>query len=158
MKELEYEIGPSLSRLEKKLKRQSLQDIKQKGNKITSDKGFSEICGKIILPVMVEYKKFLQDKEQRVLLDCDIKKSYQLQQGVTFELKDSNTKSNNVSIRRITFFPRSGRVHIFEEMTRGDGHPIESSYANNEITEEFVRKRLTSLVKEYVEKLLNSLK
>jgi len=156
LKELEYELGPLLNKLEKKLKRQSLENIK--ANKLVPDKAFGEVCEKIILPVMVEYKKFLEDKEERVLLNCTIKKSYKLQQGVTLELNDSNPKSNNVSMRRITFFPRNGRVHIFEEMTLGDGHPIESSYTNNEITEEFVRKRLTSLIKEYVDKLLNSLK
>ena len=158
MKELEYELGPLLNKLEKKLKRQSLENTKGKANKLVPDKAFGEVCEKIILPVMVEYKKFLEEKEERVLLNCAIKKSYQLQQGVTLELKDSNPKSNNVSMRRITFFPRNGRVHIFEEMTLGDGHPIESSYTNNEITEEFVRKRLTALIKEYVDKLLNSLK
>ena len=42
-------------------------------------------------------------------------------------------------------------------MTLGDGHPIESSYTKNEITKEFVRKKLNGLVKEYVDKLLNSL-
>ena len=104
---------------------------------------------------MVEYKKFLDPKEESVLLNCAIEKSQQLLKGITFELKDSNPISNYRSIRRITFFPRNGRVHIFEEGTLGDGHPIEASYTKNEITEEFVRKRLTVLIKEYVDKLLN---
>ena len=158
MRGLDDELGPLLNKLEKKLKQQSLENIKRKGNELVPDKAFGEMCEKIILPVMVEYKKFLEDKEEHVLLSCSIKKSFQLQQGVTLELKDSDPESNNVSIRSITFFPRNGRVHIFEEMTLGDGHPIESSYTKNEITEEFVRKRLTSLIKEYVDKLLNSLK
>lgn len=158
MKQLDNDLGPLLNKLEKKLKRQSLEYNKRKGNKSVPDKKFGEICEKIILPVMVEYKKFIEDKQERVLLTCTIKNSFQLQQGITLELKDSNPKSNNVSIRRITFFPRSDRVHIFEEMTLGDGHPIESSYTKNEITEEFVRKKLNGLVKEYVDKLLNSLK
>lgn len=157
MKQLDDDLGPLLNKLEKKLKRQSLENNKRKGNKSVSDKKFGEICEKIILPVMVEYKKFIEDKEERVLLTCTIKNSFQLQQGITLELKDSNPRSNNVSIRRITFFPRNDRVHIFEEMTLGDGHPIESSYTKNEITKEFVRKKLNGLVKEYVDKLLNSL-
>ena len=158
MKELDDELGPLLNKLEKKLKRQSLENNKRKANKSVPNKAFNEICEKVILPVMIEYKNFIEDKEERVLLNCNIKKSFQLQQGITLELKDCNPKSNNVSIRRITFFPRNDRVHIFEEMTLGDGHPIENSYTKNEITEEFVRKKLTGLIKEYVDKLLNSLK
>ena len=158
MKQLDDDLGPLLNKLEKKLKRQGLENNKRKGNKSFHDKAFGEISEKIILPVMVEYKKFIEDKEERVLLTCTIKNSFQLQQGITLELKDSNPKLNSVSIRRITFFPRNDRVHIFEEMTLGDGHPIESSYTKNEMTEEFVRKKLTGLIKEYVDKLLNSLK
>lgn len=155
MKGLDDELGPLLNKLEKKIKRRSLEKNKRKGMELVPDKGFSEICEKIILPVMVEYKKFLDPKEESVLLNCAIEKSQQLLKGITFELKDSNPISNYRSIRRITFFPRNGRVHIFEEGTLGDGHPIEASYTKNEITEEFVRKRLTGLIKEYVDKLLN---
>lgn len=155
MKGLDDELGPLLNKLEKKIKRRSLEKNKRKGMELVPDKGFSEICEKIILPVMVEYKKFLDPKEESVLLNCTIEKSQQLLKGITFELKDSNPISNYRSIRRITFFPRNGRVHIFEEGTLGDGHPIEASYTKNEITEEFVRKRLTGLIKEYVDKLLN---
>jgi len=68
LKELEHELGPLLNKLEKKLKRQSLENIKGKANKLVPDKAFGEVCEKIILPVMVEYKKFLEDKEERVLL------------------------------------------------------------------------------------------
>lgn len=155
MKGLDDELGPLLNKLEKKIKRRRLEKNKRKGMELVPDKGFSEICEKIILPVMVEYKKFLDPKEESVLLNCAIEKSQQLLKGITFELKDSNPISNYRSIRRITFFPRNGRVHIFEEGTLGDGHPIEASYTKNEITEEFVRKRLTGLIKEYVDKLLN---
>lgn len=155
MKGLDDELGPLLNKLEKKIKRRRLEKNKRKGMELVPDKGFSEICEKIILPVMVEYKKFLDPKEESVLLNCAIEKSQQLLKGITFELKDSNPISNYRSIRKITFFPRNGRVHIFEEGTLGDGHPIEASYTKNEITEEFVRKRLTVLIKEYVDKLLN---
>lgn len=158
MKGLDDELGPLLNKLEKKIKRRRLEKNKRKGMELVPDKGFSEICEKIILPVMVEYKKFLDPKEESVLLNCAIEKSQQLLKGITFELKDSNPISNYRSIRKITFFPRNGRVHIFEEGTLGDGHPIEASYTKNEITEEFVRKRLTVLIKEYVDKLLNSFK
>lgn len=158
MKGLDDELGPLLNKLEKKIKRRRLEKNKRKGMELVPDKGFSEICEKIILPVMVEYKKFLDPKEESVLLNCAIEKSQQLLKGITFELKDSNPISNYRSIRRITFFPRNGRVHIFEEGTLGDGHPIEASYTKNEITEELVRKRLTGLIKEYVDKLLNSFK
>jgi hypothetical protein len=106
---------------------------------------------------MVEYKKFLETKEESILLNCAIEKSQELLKGITFELKDSNPISN-YRARRITLFPRNGRVHIFEEGTLGDAHPIEASYTKNEITEELVRKRLTGLIKEYVDKLLNSFK
>lgn len=155
MKGLDDELGPLLNKLEKKIKRRRLEKNKRKGMELVPDKGFSEICEKIILPVMVEYKKFLDPKEESVLLNCTIEKSQQLLKGITFELKDSNPISNYRSIRKITFFPRNGRVHIFEEGTLGDGHTIEASYTKNEITEEFVRKRLTGLIKEYVDKLLN---
>ena len=155
MKGLDDELGPLLNKLEKKIKRRRLEKNKRKGMELVPDKGFSEICEKIILPVMVEYKKFLDPKEESVLLNCAIEKSQQLLKGITFELKDSNPISNYRSIRKLTFFPRNGRVHIFEEGTLGDGHPIEASYTKNEITEEFVRKRLTVLIKEYVDKLLN---
>jgi hypothetical protein len=157
LKGLDDELGPLLNKLEKKIKRRRLEKSKREEMELAPDKGFSEICEKIILPVMVEYKKFLETKEESVLLNCAIEKSQQLLKGITFELKDSNPISN-YKARRITFFPRNGRVHIFEEGTLGDAHPIEASYTKNEITEELVRKRLTGLIKEYVDKLLNSFK
>jgi len=158
LKGLDDELGPLLNKLEKKIKRRRLEKNKRKEMELLPDKGFSEICEKIILPIMVEYKKFLETKEESVLLNCAIEKSQELLlKGITFELKDSNPISN-YRARRITFFPRNGRVHIFEEGTLGDAHPIEASYTKNEITEELVRKRLTGLIKEYVDKLLNSFK
>ena len=107
---------------------------------------------------MIEYKKFLETKQENVYLNCAIEKAYELQEGITFELKGSIKISKQDSVRRITFFPRKDRVHIFEEGTLGDGHPVELSYTKNEITEEFVRKKLTGLIKEYVDKLLTGFK
>jgi hypothetical protein len=158
LKELESELGPLLNKLEKKLKRQMLQNKKQKRRDFVPDKGFSEISERIILPIMIEYRKFLESKEEIVLLNCGIEVSDQLRQAITFELSDSNSISKYDSVRRITFFPRNDRVHVFEEGTLGDGHPIELSYTKNEITEDFIRERLTGLIKEYVDKLLNRLK
>jgi hypothetical protein len=154
LKGLDDELGPLLDKLAEKQKRQRLENEKRDGIELAPDKVFSEICEKIILPVMVEYNKFLETREETILLNCVIEKSYRLEKGITFELKDSNPKSNFVSVTSITFFPRNGRVHIFEKGTLGDGHPIEGSYAKNEITEEFVRKRLTGLIKEYLDKLI----
>ena len=156
MKRLDDELGPSLHRLEKKLKRQWQENKKRKGVELVPDKEFSEIIEKIILPIMIEYKKFLETKQENVYLNCAIEKPYQLE-GITFELKVSIKISKQDSGRRITFFPRKDRIHIFEEGTLGDGHPVELSYAKNEITEEFVRKKMTGLIKEYVDKLLTGL-
>jgi hypothetical protein len=61
---------------------------------------------------------------------------------------------NQLTTRRITFFPRNERIHIFEEGLLGDDHPVELSYAKNEISKEFVRKKMSSLIKEYIDKLL----
>ena len=158
MKSLDDELGTSLHKLEKKLKRQNLENKKRKGVELVSDKEFSEIIEKIILPIMIEYKKFLEAKQENVYLDCVIEKPYQLHEGITFELKGSIKIAKQDSVRRITFFPRNDRVHIFEEGTLGDGHPVELSYTKNEITEEFVRKKLTGLIKEYVDKLLTGFK
>jgi hypothetical protein len=158
LKSLDDELGTSLHKLEKKLKRQNLENKKRKGVELVSDKEFSEIIEKIILPIMIEYKKFLEAKQENVYLDCVIEKPYQLHEGITFELKGSIKISKQDSVRRITFFPRNDRVHIFEEGTLGDGHPVELSYTKNEITEEFVRKKLTWMIKEYVDKLLTGFK
>ncbi|MGI0031239.1 MAG: hypothetical protein ACRD80_06615 [Nitrososphaeraceae archaeon] len=158
MKSLDDELGQSLHKLEKKLKQQRLENKKRKEAELIPDKEFSEIIEKIILPIMIEYKKFLETKQENVYLNCAIEKPYELQEGITFELKGSIKISKQDSVRRITFFPRKGRVHIFEEGTLGDGHPVELSYTKNEITEEFVRKKLTGLIKEYVDKLLTGFK
>jgi len=158
LKSLDDELGTSLHKLEKKLKRQNLKNKKRKGVELVSDKEFSELIEKIILPIMIEYKKFLEAKQENVYLDCVIEKPYQLHEGITFELKGSIKISKQDSVRRITFFPRNDRVHIFEEGTLGDGHPVELSYTKNEITEEFVRKKLTWMIKEYVDKLLTGFK
>ena len=158
LKSLDDELGQSLHKLEKKLKRQRIEKKKRKGVELVPDKEFSEIIEKIILPIMIEYKKFLETKQENVYLNCAIEKPYELQEGITFELKGSIKISKQDSVRRITFFPRKDRVHIFEEGTLGDGHPVELSYTKEEITEEFVRKKLTALIKEYVDKLLISFK
>lgn len=158
LKSLDDELGQSLHKLEKKLKRQRLENEKRKVVKLVPDKEFGEIIEKIILPIMIEYKKFLETKQENVYLNCAIEKAYELQEGITFELKGSIKISKQDSVRRITFFPRKDRVHIFEEGTLGDGHPVELSYTKNEITEEFVRKKLTGLIKEYVDKLLTGFK
>jgi hypothetical protein len=158
LKSLDDELGPSLHKLEKKLSRQGLEIKKRKGVELVPDKEFSEIIEKIILPIMSEYKKFLETKQENVYLNCAIETPYKLHESITFELKDSIQISKQDSVRRITFFPRKDRVHIFEEGTLGDGHPVELSYTKNEITEEFVRKKLTGLIKEYVDKLLTAFK
>ena len=158
MKGLEDELGPLIHNLEKKLKRQRIENKKRKNVKLDSDEWFSDTREKIILPIMIKYKKFMESKSESVSLNCTIKKSYQLPEGITFQIKDSIPISKHDAVRRITFFPKKDRVHIFEEGTLGDAHPVELSYTKEEITEEFVRKKLTALIKEYVDKLLISFK
>ena len=156
MKGLEDELGPLIHNLEKKLKRQRIENKKRKNVKLDSDEWFSDTREKIILPIMIKYKKFMESKRESVSLNCTIEKSYQLREGITFQLKDSIPISKHDAVRSITFFPKKDRVHIFEEGTLGDAHPVELSYTEEEITEEFVRKKLTALIKEYVDKLLIS--
>lgn len=154
LKRLDDDLGPSLHKLEIKLKRQRLINEKQLGQKSGFDKEFTEIIKKTVLPIMIEYKKFLESKQQNMYLSCIIERPYQLHEGITFELKDSIKISKQPTVRRITFFPRNERIHIFEEGLLGDGHPVELSYAKNEISKEFVRKKMSSLIKEYIDKLL----
>lgn len=154
LKRLDDELGPSLHKLEIKLKRQRLVNEKQLEQKSGFDKEFNEIIKKTVLPIMIEYKKFLESKQQNMYLSCIIERPYQLHEGITFELKDSIKMSRQPTVRRITFFPRNERIHIFEEGLLGDGHPVELSYAKNEISKEFVRKKMSSLIKEYIDKLL----
>jgi hypothetical protein len=154
LKRLDDELGPSLHKLEIKLKRQRLLNEKQLGQKPGFDKEINEIINNTVLPIMIEYKKFLETKQQNMYLSCIIERPYQLHEGVTFELKDSIKMTKQPTVRRITFFPRNERVHIFEEGLLGDDHPIELSYAKNEISKEFVRKKMSSLIKEYIDKLL----
>jgi hypothetical protein len=158
LKGLEDELGPLIHNLEKKLKLQRIENKKRKNVKLDSDEWFSDTREKIILPIMIKYKKFMESKSESVSLNCTIKKSYQLPEGITFQIKDSIPISKHDAVRRITFFPKKDRVHIFEEGTLGDAHPVELSYTKEEITEEFVRKKLTALIKEYVDKLLTSFK
>ena len=77
MKSLDDELGQSLHKLEKKLKRQRLENKKRKGVELVPDKEFSEIIEKIILPIMIEYKKFLETKQENVYLNCAIEKPYE---------------------------------------------------------------------------------
>lgn len=154
MKRLDDELGPSLHKLEIKLKRQRLLNEKQLGQKPGFDKEFNELIKKTVLPIMIEYKKFLETKQQNMYLSCIIERPYQLHEGITFELKDSIKMTKQPTVRRITFFPRNERIHIFEEGLLGDDHPVELSYAKNEISKEFVRKKMSSLIKEYIDKLL----
>ncbi|HEY5736839.1 MAG TPA: hypothetical protein VIS28_01070 [Nitrososphaeraceae archaeon] len=115
MKGLEDELGPLIHNLEKKLKRQRIENKKRKNVKLDSDEWFSDTREKIILPIMIMYKKFMESKRESVSLNCTIEKSYQLPEGITFELKDSIPISKHDAVRRITFFPKNDRVHIFEE-------------------------------------------
>lgn len=154
LKRLDDELGPSLHKLEIKLKRQRLLNEKQLGQKPGFDKEFNELIKKTVLPIMIEYKKFLETKQQNMYLSCIIERPYQLHEGITFELKDSIKMTKQPTVRRITFFPRNERIHIFEEGLLGDDHPVELSYAKNEISKEFVRKKMSSLIKEYIDKLL----
>lgn len=154
LKKLDDELGPSIHKLEIKLKRQRLLNEKQLGQKPGFDKEFNEIIKKTVLPIMIEYKKFLETKQQNMYLSCIIERPYQLHEGITFELKDSIKMTKQPTVRRITFFPRNERIHIFEEGLLGDDHPVELSYAKNEISKEFVRKKMSSLIKEYIDKLL----
>lgn len=154
MKRLDDELGPSLHKLEIKLKHQRSVKTKLQGKESAFDKEFNEIIKKTVLPIMIEYKKFLDGKQQDVYLTCTIETPYELHEGITFELKDSIKMLNQPTTRRITFFPRNERIHIFEEGLLGDDHPVELSYAKNEISKEFVRKKMSSLIKEYIDKLL----
>jgi hypothetical protein len=154
LKKLDDELGPYIHKLEIKLKRQRLLNEKQLGQKPGFDKEFNEIIKKTVLPIMIEYKKFLETKQQNMYLSCIIETPYQLHEGITFELKDSVKMTKQPTVRRITFFPRNERIHIFEEGLLGDDHPVELSYAKNEISKEFVRKKMSSLIKDYIDKLL----
>ena len=156
MKDLKDELGPLIHKLEKKLKEQSLDNKERKSVRLDPDEWFSETTEKIILPIMIKYKDFLESKKQSVSLNCNIEKSSQLHEAISFELKGSIPIAENDSIRRITFFPKKYRIHILEEGTLGDGHPVELSYSKEELTQDFVRKKLTALIKEYVNKLLIS--
>lgn len=153
LKRLDDELGPSLHKLETELEHQRLK-TKQQGKESAFDIEFNEIIKKTVLPIMMEYKKFLEDKHQDVYLSCTIETPYQLHGGITFELKDSIKMLKQPATRRITFFPRNERIHIFEEGLLGDGHPVELSYSKNEISREFVRNKMSSLIKEYIDKLL----
>lgn len=154
LKRLEEELGPSLHKLEIKLKRHRLLKTKQQEKGSALDKEFKEIIKKTVLPIMIEYKKFLESKQQDVCLSCTLETPYQIHEGITFELRDSIKMSKQPTTRRITFFPRNERIHIFEEGLLGDDHPVELSYAINEISKEFVRKKMNSLIKDYIDKLL----
>jgi len=158
LKSIEEELGPLIHKLEKKLKQQRLENKERKNVKLDPDEWFKEITEKIILPIMIKHKNFLESKAESVSLNCNVEKSNQLNEGVSFELKYSISISEYDSVRRITFFPKKYRIHIIEEGTLGDGHPIELSYTKEELTQDFVRKKLTALIKEYVNKLLISIK
>ena len=158
MKDLEDELGPLIHKLEKKLKEKWLDNKERKSVKLDPDEWFSETTEKIILPIMIKYKNFLESKKQGVSLNCNIQKSNQLHEGIPFELKGSIPIAEYDAIRRITFFPKKYRIHILEEGTLGDGHPVELSYSQEELTQDFVRKKLTALIKEYINKLLISFK
>jgi hypothetical protein len=158
LKDLEDELGPLIHKLEKKLKQQRLQNKERKSVKLDPNEWFSETRENIILPIMVKYIKFLESKSRSVPLNCIVEKSNQLHEGVSFELKDSIPISEYDAVRRITFFPKKYRIHIIEEGTLGDGHQIELSYSKDELTQDFVRKKLTALIKEYVNKLLINFK
>ena len=75
LKSLDDELGPSLHKLEKNLNRQRLENKKRKGVELVPDKEFSEIIENIILPIMIEYKKFLEAKQENVYLNCSIEKT-----------------------------------------------------------------------------------
>ena len=158
MKDLEDELGPLIHKLEKKLKEKWLDNKERKNVMLDPDEWFSETTEKIILPIMIKCKNFLESKKQGVSLNCNIQKSNQLHEGISFELKGSIPIAEYDAIRRITFFPKKYRIHILEEGTLGDGHPVELSYSQEELTQDFVRKKLTALIKEYINKLLISFK
>ena len=99
MKSIDDELGQSLHKLEKKLKRQRIENKKRKVVELVPDKEFSEIIEKIILPIMIQYKKFLETRQENVYLNCAIEKPYQLHEGITFELKGSIKISSLRSFR-----------------------------------------------------------
>jgi hypothetical protein len=158
LKDLEDELGPLIHELEKKLKEHRLNNKERKSVKLDPDEWFSETTEKIILPTMAKYKNFLESKKQGVSLNCNVEKSNHLHEGVSFELKGSIPIAGYDAVRRITFFPKKYRIHILEEGTLGDGHPIELSYSKEELTQDFVGQKLTALIKEYINKLLISFK
>jgi hypothetical protein len=155
VQEIDKDLSQLLDRLEKKLQEDKLKNEKEGLDTLDPDHEFIELIENIILPTMLEFKKYLKTKEKSILIGCTIQKPDLFLHDLSFELKDLNSVSKFGSVPKLTFFPKNGRVHIFEEGTLGDGHPVESSYNKNEITEEFVKKKLTALIKEYVGKLLN---
>ena len=112
MKDLEDELDPLIQKLEKKLKRQRIENKISKSVKLDSNEWFSDTREKIILPIMIKYKKFMESKRESVSLNCTIEKSYQLPEGITFELKDSIAISKHDAVRRITFFPKKESSHF----------------------------------------------
>ncbi len=157
MQEFDKDLSQLLGKLKKKLQEDKLKNEMEVNESLDPDHEFIELSENIILPTMLEFKKYLKTEEKNILIGCTIEEPHLFLHDLSFELKDLNLASKFGSAPKLTFFPKNGRVHIFEEGTLGDGHPVESSYNKNEITEEFVKKRLTALIKEYVDKLLNRL-
>jgi hypothetical protein len=155
LQEIDKDLSQLLDRLEKKLQEDKLKTEKETQESLHPELDFIELSENVILPAMLEFKKFLKTKERSILIGCTIEKPHLFLHDISFELKDLSSVPKFGSAPKITFFPKNGRVHVFEEGTLGDGHPVESSYNKNEITEEFVKKRLTAIIKEYVDKLLN---
>lgn len=155
MHEIDKDLSLLLGKLKKKLQEDKLKNEKKGNESLDPDHEFIELSENIILPTMLEFKKYLKAEEKNILIGCTIEKPHLFLHDLSFELKDLNLASKFGSAPKLTFFPKNGRVHIYEEGTLGDGHPVESSYNKNEITEEFIKKRLTALIKEYVDKLLN---
>ena len=62
---------------------------------------------------MIEYKKFLETKQENVYLNCSIEKPYQLHEGITFELKGSIKISKQDCCKKDYFLPKEGKSTYF---------------------------------------------
>ncbi len=142
MEDIEKELGPVLdeyNKMQRKIKENKRQEREQY---IAREKEFKVLFDKIVKPVMADYSKYLETKN----IDSYITEDPNMA-DMAFGFHPSGL-TERLRSAEIKFSRQDKKLKIVE---RNEMATVESNYEKQDLNQEFVRKKLTDLIKNFFE-------
>jgi hypothetical protein len=142
MEDIEKELGPLLdeyNNMQQKIKGKKRQEREQY---IAREKEFKDLFNTIVKPVMADYSKYLETKN----IDSYITEDPNIAE-IAFGFHPSDLTERRRSAE-INFSRQDEKLRVVE---RNEMATVESNYEKQDLTHEFIRRKITDLIKNFFE-------